>query len=69
VLGRTDESLHLVLEGPLKQVLRDMRAVNQMIVLHVEDGIKIHVLVFVLPQPVLVVQLLVVAPMLCFVQL
>jgi len=69
VLGRTDESLHLVLEGPLKQVLRDVRAVNQMIVLHVEDGIKIHVLVFVLPQPVLVVQLLVVAPMLSFVQL
>jgi hypothetical protein len=43
--------------------------VNQMIVLHVEDGIKIHVLVFVLSQPVLVVQLLVVAPMLSFVQL
>jgi hypothetical protein len=43
--------------------------VNQMIVLQVQDGIKIHVLVFILPQPVLVVQLLVVAPMLCFVQL
>lgn len=69
MLRRAYESLHLVLEGPLKQILRDVRAVNQMIVLQVQDGIKIHVLVFILPQPVLVVQLLVVAPMLCFVQL
>ena len=46
-----------------------MQPVNQMIVFHVEDGLKIHVLVFVLTKPVLVVQLLVVASMLRFVQL
>ena len=46
-----------------------MQPVNQMIVFHVEDGLKIHVLVFVLTKPVLVVQLLVVASMLHFVQL
>ena len=58
-----------MLKGALKQILRNVWTVNQMIVLHVEDGIKIHVLVSVLTQPVLVVQLLVVAPMLSFVQL
>ena len=69
MLFGADKSLHFVLEGALKQIFRDMRAMYQMIVLQIKNGIKIHVHVFVLSQPVLVMQLLVVTSMLCFVQL